>query len=198
MKEIFNTIWELAFPYQDKRDDKGHAEVTLKYAKELVKIENGDEDVVIPAIILHDVGWSQLPKERALSIFKKDTKEEERKSIVQEHQRESVRVAREILKKVNYPDNLTEEILEIVSQHDTREGFISKNEGLVRDADKLWRTSTEGFAAGEARIDHKDPEREKKAEEQLSKKEYIYSETARKIAQEEFKKRQEERKARDE
>ena len=25
MKEIFEKIWELALPYQDKRDDAGHA-----------------------------------------------------------------------------------------------------------------------------------------------------------------------------
>jgi len=42
---------------------------------------------------------------------------------------------------------LVPEILEIISHTDTRKGFISKNEGLVRDADKLWRTSQRGFAA---------------------------------------------------
>ena len=66
MKEIFEKIWELALPYQDKRDDSGHAATSLKYALQLVELENGDEDVIIPAIILHDVGWSQLVKERII------------------------------------------------------------------------------------------------------------------------------------
>ena len=60
MKEIFEKIWETALPYQDQRNDDGHARVTLKYAKELVKLEDGNEDIVIPAIILHDVGYSQI------------------------------------------------------------------------------------------------------------------------------------------
>ena len=79
MKEIFNKIWELSLHYQDKRDDFGHAETSLKYATELVTLENGNEDVVIPAVILHDVGWSQLPKERCLIIFDRDAREEDRR-----------------------------------------------------------------------------------------------------------------------
>jgi hypothetical protein len=53
MKEIFEKIWETALPYQDQRNDDGHARTTLKYAKKLVKLEDGNEDIVIPAIILH-------------------------------------------------------------------------------------------------------------------------------------------------
>jgi HD superfamily phosphodiesterase len=187
VKEIFNQIWELALPYQDKRDDAGHAEVTLKYARELVRLENGDEDVIIPAIILHDIGYSQLEKERRMLIFDKDASAEDRRSVQLEHQKESVKLARNILRAVNYPGKLTEEILEIVSQHDTREGFISKNEGLVRDADKLWKTSKEGRAAAEARGKPIDESRFKKAEENINKPNYIYSETARQMAEAELK-----------
>ena len=53
MKEVFNKIWELALPYQDKRDDPGHAEVALRYATELVNLEKGNEDVVIPAMVYY-------------------------------------------------------------------------------------------------------------------------------------------------
>lgn len=194
MKEIFNQIWELALPYQDKRDDTGHAEVSLKYARELVSLENGNEDVIIPAIILHDIGYSQLEKERRLLVFDKDVKEEERRSVQLEHQNESVKLGGDILRKVNYSEDLTKEILEIVSQHDTREGFISKNEGLVRDADKLWRTSKEGHAAAEARRKPGEEPRFKKAEESINKPNYFFSETARRIATAELALRMEETK----
>jgi hypothetical protein len=193
MKEIFNRIWELAWPYQDKREDAGHAAVTLKYVRQLLEIEKGDEDVVMPAIMLHDVGWSQLPQERRMLIFDKDAKEDDKKGAVAEHQKESVRVAATILKQVNYPQKLVDEILEIVSQHDTRKGFISKNEGLVRDADKLWRTSKEGSAAGKAKRKEPDPSWEKKAEEQLDKPDYFYSDISRQIAKAEHKLRLEEK-----
>ena len=69
MKDIFNKIWELALPYQDKREDSGHAATSLQYAQKLVELENADEDVVIPAVILHDVGWSQLPEKRRMTLL---------------------------------------------------------------------------------------------------------------------------------
>ena len=182
MKELFNKIWELALPYQDKREDVGHAETSLKYACKLVTLENGNEDVVLPAIILHDVGWSQLPEERRLIIFDREAKEEDKREVQLEHQIEGVKLAIKILRKVNYPPELTDEILEIISQHDTRKGFISKNEGIVRDADKLWRTSKEGFTVSEARVKKREAQRFKLLEEGLNKAHYFYSETARQMA----------------
>jgi HD superfamily phosphodiesterase len=186
MKDIFRQIWELALPYQDKRDDPGHAEITTKYAGELVSLEGGNEDVIIPAIMLHDIGYSQLLKERRLQVFDQNTSKEVRLAVQMEHQSEGVKLAREILAKVDYPEELAKEILEIISQHDTREGFISQNEGLVRDADKLWRTSREGLAAAEARKkpdDKTDEEsRWKKTEDGINKSGYFYSDRARQMA----------------
>jgi HD superfamily phosphodiesterase len=191
MKEIFDRIWNLALPYQDKRDDPGHAAVTTRYARELAALEKGNEDVIIPAIMLHDIGYSQLTKERRLKVFDKDLSKEDRKIVQIDHQNESVKLAREILAQVNYPAELTAEILEIISQHDTREGFISQNEGLVRDADKLWRTSKEGLQASEARRKPGDkPEDEsrwKKVEEGINKPGYFYSDRARQMALAELK-----------
>jgi HD superfamily phosphodiesterase len=182
MKEIFGKIRELALPYQDKRDDAGHAEISLKYALKLVDIEKGDEDVVIPAIILHDVGWSQLPEKRRMKVFDPGAKEEDRREVVYEHQIEGIKLALKILREVNYPAELTDEILDIISQHDTRKGFISKNEGIVRDCDKLWRTSKEGFAAAEARAKKRQAQRFKQIKKGLNKENYIHSETARQMA----------------
>lgn len=141
----------MALPYQDKRDDEGHTEVTLSYARKLVELEDGNEDIVIPAIILHDIGWSQLSRENRFLIFDDTAKPEEKLSVRLRHQNKSVEIAREILTEVGYPAELIEEILEIISEHDTREGFISRNEGLVRDADKLWRFSKAGLEANAAR-----------------------------------------------
>ena len=173
-------------PYQDKRDDAGHAETSLKYALKMVELEKGDEDIVIPAIILHDVGWSQLPEKRRMKVFDPGAREEERREVVYEHQIESIKLALKILREVNYPADLTDEILDIISQHDTRKGFTSKNEGIVRDADKLWRTSKEGFTASEARAKKREKERFKRIEEGLKKEDYLYSETARKMALEDL------------
>ena len=61
--EVHKKIWELAFPYQDKRNDEGHAECVVSYAQKLLLAEKADSNVVIPAAILHDIGWSQLSAE---------------------------------------------------------------------------------------------------------------------------------------
>jgi hypothetical protein len=190
VKEVFQRIWDLALPYQDKRDDSGHAEVSLSYAQKLVELEGGDEDVVLPAIILHDVGWSQLPREERMLIFGKDVKDDEKRRVQLWHERESVRIGRGILDQIGYPAGQAEEILEIVSQHDTRKGFISKNEGLTRDADKLWRFSERGFGTG---LRRRPEDRDKKIErlqKDLDQSDYMYSESAKRMAGEELKKRE--------
>lgn len=141
----YKEIWDKAFPYQDFRNDKGHAFIVTIYAQEICRKEKCNMDVVIPAAILHDTGWSQLPLEERMSVFKYGVPKEERLRIREAHQRESVKIASDTLKSINYPENIIAEILEIISQHDTREGFISDNEGAMRDADKLWRFDDYGF-----------------------------------------------------
>jgi len=187
VKKIFEQIWELALPYQDKRDDTGHAEVTLGYAQKLVELENGDEDIIIPAIILHDTGYSQMHRETLMTAFtRKRPRKKEMLSIRIQHQNHGVEIAGEILTGVNYPPEKIKEIQEIISQHDTRDGFISKNEGLVRDADKLWRFSEIGFEADIRRSKRSRESECKRQEAELKKPEFIYSESARRMAAEEL------------
>ena len=184
MKEIFEKIWETALPYQDQRNDDGHARITLKYAKELVELEDGNEDIVIPAIILHDIGYSQILRERRMLIFDRDATNEEREAVRYKHQAQSVKLGEKILKELNYPDDMIPEILEIISKHDTRKGFISKEEGLVRDADKLWRYSLESFKVNRKQKKAVLEERCKRLEKDLEDPDYIYSESAKQIARE--------------
>lgn len=189
MKKIFEQIWQLALPYQDKIDDKGHAKTVTDYAYQLLEKEKANEDIVIPAAILHDVGWSQLPrKERFLKFSPTATKEEKQQNRLK-HQKESVKIAKRILRKVGYPKNWSEKILEIISQHDTRKGFISQEEGLVRDADKLWRFSKIGFKDDLKRFKFSFQKLEEKLLKNLQDPNFIYSKTAKKIAAEELGKR---------
>lgn len=187
MEKIFEKIWELALPYQDKRGDKGHAKITLHYALELLESEKGDEEVVIPAIILHDVGWNQLNEEEISVIFDLGKNKERELEVRYKHQKEGVRIAREILRQINYPKELVEEILEIISQHDTRESFISKNEGLVRDADKLWRFSKIGFNADIIRTKSDFKKWYIKSIKDIEHPHYLYSQKAKEIAYENLK-----------
>ncbi len=173
-------------PLQDQRDDPGHAAVTLRYATVLLESEGGDEDVVVPAIILHDIGYSQLSKERRLTVFDRSKTDEQRRAVQLEHQAAGVILAKGLLVKLEYHRDLVPEILEIISQHDTRKGFISKNEGLVRDSDKLWRFSKEAFEVGKRRPRTGSDTRLKDLEADIDKPGHFYSERARQIAREQL------------
>ncbi len=192
--KIFQEIWDLALPYQDKRDDEGHAEIVTEYAIKLCRIENADLDVVIPAAILHDIGWSKIPKEEATKCLtgSKRGNATERAQLRELHQSHGVKMANQILKKVEYDTNLVSEVLEIISQHDTREGFISTNEGVMRDADKLWRFTERAFIADSKRLRLSNEEAITEAENYLEIKDFFFSENAELIARQELKKRRRE------
>ncbi len=186
MKEVFEKIWELALPYQDKRDDKGHAEITTSYALKLLESERGNENVVVPAIILHDIGWSQLTKDERMTIFDHSATKDEKLRVRYRHQDEGVRLGKDILNQVNYTQNLIEEILDIISQHDTREGFISQDEGLARDADKLWRFSKTGFIADLIRNKFSFQQLYDKLTNKIELPNFFYSNKAKQIAYDEL------------
>lgn len=147
MDQKFKQIWEKAFPYQDKRKDKGHAYIVTKFAREILKSEKGDEDIVIPAAILHDVGWSQISEQERMYLFKTMPGSQKDKELRIKHQIEGVKLAKKILKENHYDNRLIKEILNIISEHDTRKGTLNLNEAIMRDADKLWMFSEKGFQA---------------------------------------------------
>jgi len=191
MNDIFDRIWEAALPYQDKRDDAGHAYVTYTYAQELLALEAGNPDVVLPAIIMHDTGWSKLSRDERFIIFKDGVTPEDEKAVRFKHQDEGVKIAHAILEELRYDPQLSLEILEIISEHDTRDYFISLNEGLVRDADKLWRFSEIGFRADIERFEF-DPEfLHDRIEAKINETGFFYSEVARALARRELAARRE-------
>jgi len=189
MKDLSDKIWELALPFQDKRDDKGHASVTFNYAKQLLKTEKGDKKIVLPAIILHDTGWSKLTKEERMVIFDKNATKEDKLKLRYKHQNEGVIIAKNILKQIKYPKKLTREILEIISEHDTRQYFLSQNEGIVRDADKLWRFSEIGFSADIKRYKFSFEQLEDKLIKRINTDNFFFSGKAKEIAYEELRNR---------
>ncbi|UCB48154.1 MAG: HD domain-containing protein [Deltaproteobacteria bacterium] len=136
MKNIFKTIWQLAEPYLDTRDNEIHTKISIEFAYKLLEAEGGDEDVVIPAIILHDVGWKEVPEELQLKTFGPKATFPQLNRI---HEDEGVKIAKGILEKANYDSNKAGEILRIVGSHDSREEPISLNDKVVKDADKLFR-----------------------------------------------------------
>jgi len=142
MKPVFEKIRQLAKPFLDTRHNDVHTEISTQLAFDLLEREGGDEDIVIPAIILHDTGWKRVPAELHLQAFGPNTS---RPEINRLHEVEGVKIAEEILQKIKYDSPNTKKILEIIDGHDSRPKPVSLNDMIVKDADKLWRYSSSGF-----------------------------------------------------
>lgn len=142
LKDIYKRIWDLARPYLNTRKNDIHTEISAGFAQELLAREGGDEDIVMPAIILHDVGWKKVPEDIQLKAFGPKASMPEWNRV---HEVEGAGIAGDILRKVNYPEDKILEIQEIIQGHDSRKEAVSVNDGIVKDADKLWRYSEEAI-----------------------------------------------------
>jgi len=142
MKPIFDKIQQLSKPFLDTRHNDVHTAISTLLAFQLLEQEGGDENIVIPAIILHDTGWKRVPSKLHLKAFGPKATEPKLNRL---HETEGVKIAQEILQKLKYDALKTEKILEIIDGHDSRTKPISLNDMIVKDADKLWRYSNSGF-----------------------------------------------------
>lgn len=149
MKPIYEQMLELARPYLDTRSNDIHIQVCLRFAWVLLDQVQADEAIVIPAIMLHDLGWKMIPEDLQLTAFGPIAQNPE---LNRRHELESVRLAREILEQVNYDSARGQEILTIIDGHDSRKHALSMNDQMVKDLDKLSRFTSEGFYIDQRRF----------------------------------------------
>ena len=110
----------------------------------LIAYPDADEDIVSLAILLHDIGWWSIDEDE---IFSKGFGPNMMQSDVRFlHESEGVRLSREILTELKWPEATIAAVGEIIDGHDTRAEPRSLNDRLVRDADKLWRFTVTGVA----------------------------------------------------
>ena len=181
MQPIFNEIWDLAKPFLYTRQNDIHTEISVLMAFKLMEMEGGDEDIVIPAIILHDVGWIRVPKNLQLKAFGPKAVNPELNRI---HEIEGVRIAEEILLQMKYDQTKTGQILEIIEGHDSRSESLSLNDMIVKDADKLWRYTKSGVEIDVERFNETVDEGLERLRRNINK--WFFTRTARKIAEEEL------------
>lgn len=136
-------LWEDAKPYLDVRNNDEHTIVAYGLAKALIEATPGaDESVILPAILLHDVGWKMIPKDLLLlAIGRRPT----RLDLVRDHEVHGVAIAREILERHRPKGVDIEAVLEIIDGHDTVKEAKSLNDAVMKDADKGWRTTPHGM-----------------------------------------------------
>lgn len=190
MRAIFEEIWRRAKPYLNTRKNDIHTQISIRFAQVLLKKEGGDEKIVMPAVILHDVGWIRVPEDEQHKGFGPDIQSP---SVVKKHELEGVQIAKEILEAVEYDREKMAEILEIIEGHDSRKEADSINESIVKDADKLWRFSREGFTIDCHRFHLEPEERVKKKDLDIEK--IFFTASAKQIARKEIKERLKESKS---
>jgi hypothetical protein len=138
-------LFRLAEPFLAVRGDLPHAQVSYRFARRLLEAEGGEAEIVEPAVILHDVGWSQLDPPQIKRAFGVRAGGEEAQRLNRIHEREGAAIARRILLSLDYPPGWIEKIAALIERHDSGERADSPEEQILKDADKLWRFSREGY-----------------------------------------------------
>ena len=182
MEETFKEIREMAGPYLCTRNNDIHTDIAVEFAFRLLEKENGDKDIVIPAIILHDVGWKRIPEELQSQAYGPKIKSPELNRM---HEIEGAKIAKEILEKINFDRDKTKEILEIIDGHDSRKEAHSLNDSIVKDADRLYRYSKAGVQIDCARFSITPKEALELAIQNMDK--WLLTHSAKEIANEEIK-----------
>lgn len=136
-------LWDEARPYLDVRNNDEHTIVAYAVGRILLdEIPEADESVVLPAIVLHDVGWKKIdPDLLLLAIGRHPT----RKDLIYDHEAHSVEIARDILER-HRPEGVDiDAVLEIIDGHDTTKEARSINDAVLKDSDKGWRSTPHGM-----------------------------------------------------
>lgn len=134
---IYDEIYRKAEPYWATRNNDAHVPSSYEFARRLLNAyPSADEAVVLPAVLLHDVGWKMVSEDKQRGAYGPVVKDEETRRV---HEKEGARIARQILNSLAYSLGKTDEILSIIDGHDSRETPLSLNDSLVKDSDKLWR-----------------------------------------------------------
>ncbi|MDJ0985955.1 MAG: HD domain-containing protein [Desulfobacterales bacterium] len=186
-RPVFEQIYQLAQPYLNTRRNDVHIQISLQYAHELLNSEGGEESIVIPAIILHDVGWKKIPEDLHLRAFGPRATAPE---LNRTHEEAGVEIAADILAKVQYDTEKVSEILEIIDGHDSRKNALSLNDQIVKDADKLFRYSQKGFEIDNQRFEETFAEGINRLRKYLNR--WFFTQTAFRIAKQELKERERE------
>lgn len=165
LSETARQIYQTVLPFQDHRQDAGHANTVIHFTLELARLYQLDAaktEAVAIAAICHDIGWSKM--ENIDQVFndlisrqqkaKRDgsdsgliaTLRSEELELRIRHQDEAVKIASVLLE--NHPAR--DEICEVIGDHDTRQHPVAPHFKAFLDGDWLWRVTATSVSAGSA------------------------------------------------
>lgn len=137
-------IWNLARSYYEKGRpmDIDHIEWMMNDATLLCEKEDLDSDLLLPLVILHDVGYSAVPNDKPFNL-----------DLRRLHMSEGAKIAESILTELGYNRDVVEKVSYYVSVHDNwalGDNEIFKKEKLLgsfNDLDFMWMATPKGFPA---------------------------------------------------
>jgi len=126
--------------------DWEHTLRAVDYGKYLLEYEEGDPEIVIPALYLHDIGWSRVD----FSDFKQASPANKREAAsVRLHMQYGAELAFEILSQLEYNPSIRHSIVAIIAAHDDIDTIFSMNNNpsatLIVEADRLDRYGLESL-----------------------------------------------------
>lgn len=135
MNKQYQKIWRLALPYLKsgvRKDFISHTRGVVKAVTMIMKKSGlGDERLLLPAAILHDTGWSMVPKFLQLSEDKKD-----KIRALELHLEFAPAIIGKILGQVGCENGKINKIIEIVKAHKFKNPR-DINKRILIDADAL-------------------------------------------------------------
>jgi hypothetical protein len=142
MKKVYEKIWKLAKKlYKKGRPmDIAHIEWMMRDAMLVCKKEKIDDTLLLPLAILHDTGYSAVPKDNPFKI-----------NLRKAHMKAGAKIACRILKQLDYPEDKIRKIEYYVSVHDNwalGDDEVFKKDiilGVFTDLDFIWMATPQGF-----------------------------------------------------
>lgn len=126
--------------------DYEHTLRVVAYGKKLLEKEEGDEDIVIPTLYLHDIGWSRVDYDDFINADSPAGKFAAESVAL--HMEIGAGLAKTILEKLEYDSRLTRDIVSIIAVHDNQKAIIDMNNPsatLVFEADYLDKIGPESY-----------------------------------------------------
>jgi len=112
----YKSIWEKSLPLlkEGRSGDAKHAQEVVKLILENKNIKKEFLDILIPVAIMHDIGHSMILPEH----FEYVTGGKKIINSKLVHMLVGAKIAHDILKEINYDEEKSKEIIEIISMHD--------------------------------------------------------------------------------
>ena len=134
MNTLFEKILDLATPHLKKgvmKDFVLHTKGVVKAMEAILDKEGGDKKILIPAAILHDVGWSRVDL-----ALQKSEKADDKLKALHLHIENAPPIIEEVLSKVGYTKEDIKRVVDIVVAHKFQDPSEKEKKMLI-DADAV-------------------------------------------------------------